>query len=128
MRRHARLFFSVAGILGFVLSLVLVPFASSAAAADAPAEAQFLQLMNGERAEPEFANHFIIVVNVDEQRLQLTEASTRSWPALSASNTSMGIGPKASRCTCSSAIYAPGGLRTSPHEPDTERAGSCPPH
>src|SRR4051812_41406007 len=49
MRRHARLL-GILGIVGFVLSLVLVPFASSASAADAPAEAQFLQLMNGERA------------------------------------------------------------------------------
>src|SRR3954470_1576316 len=50
MRRHARLFIGILGIVGFVLSLVLVPFASSASAADSSAEAQFLQLMNGERA------------------------------------------------------------------------------
>jgi hypothetical protein len=50
MRRHARLFVGILGIAAFVLSLVLVPFASSASAADAGAEAQFLQLMNAERA------------------------------------------------------------------------------
>jgi len=51
MRRHAPLsFFGILGIVGFVLALVLVPFAPSAGAADASAEAQFLQLMNGERA------------------------------------------------------------------------------
>jgi 2-polyprenyl-3-methyl-5-hydroxy-6-metoxy-1,4-benzoquinol methylase len=33
------------------------------------------QLVNGERAEPEFANHFIIVVNVDEQRLAQAQSS-----------------------------------------------------
>jgi hypothetical protein len=50
MRRHARHFVGILGIAAFVLSLVLVPFASSASAADAGAEAQFLQLMNAERA------------------------------------------------------------------------------
>src|SRR3954451_12363872 len=49
MRRHARLLVGILGIVGFVLCLVLVPFASSASAADAPAEAQFLSLINGER-------------------------------------------------------------------------------
>ena len=51
MRRHARLvLLGIAGIVGFVLSLVLVPFAAPAAAADAPAEARFRELMNADRA------------------------------------------------------------------------------
>jgi hypothetical protein len=51
MRRHARLSLAgIAGIVGFVLSLVLVPFASTAGAADVPAEARFLELINADRA------------------------------------------------------------------------------
>src|SRR3954466_12378752 len=50
MRRHARQLVGICGIVGFVLALVLVPFASSASAADTSAEAQFLSLLNGERA------------------------------------------------------------------------------